>query len=74
MSPTIRRIDVKSGSDAGVADEDAHPLADSLWDRDHYTAFHSYPSQENRERLVGLAVAECKSATAPPCRLAEKRT
>ncbi|RSH90844.1 hypothetical protein EHS25_010019 [Saitozyma podzolica] len=29
-----------------------------LWDRDHHTAFHSYPSQENRERLVGLAVAE----------------
>nr|XP_019013046.1 uncharacterized protein I206_02543 [Kwoniella pini CBS 10737]OCF51827.1 hypothetical protein I206_02543 [Kwoniella pini CBS 10737] len=29
-----------------------------IWDRDHYTAFHSMPSQENRERLVGLAVAE----------------
>ncbi|GFZ50582.1 hypothetical protein JCM24511_08339 [Saitozyma sp. JCM 24511] len=33
-------------------------IAYLLWDRDHYTAFHSYPSQENRERLVGLAVAE----------------
>ncbi|WWD18734.1 hypothetical protein CI109_103188 [Kwoniella shandongensis] len=29
-----------------------------IWDRDHYSAYHSMPSQENRERLVGLAVAE----------------
>ncbi|WVR06608.1 hypothetical protein IAU60_003640 [Kwoniella sp. DSM 27419] len=29
-----------------------------IWDRDHYSAYHSYPSQDNRERLVGLAVAE----------------
>ncbi|WWC88376.1 uncharacterized protein L201_003287 [Kwoniella dendrophila CBS 6074] len=29
-----------------------------IWDRDHYSAYHSNPSQENRERLVGLAVAE----------------
>lgn len=32
-----------------------------IWDRDHYSAYHSYPSAENRERLVGLAVAECLS-------------
>ncbi|OXG43483.1 hypothetical protein J010_06626 [Cryptococcus neoformans] len=29
-----------------------------IWDRDHYSAYHAMPSQENRERLVGLAVAE----------------
>ncbi|WRT68064.1 uncharacterized protein IL334_005039 [Kwoniella shivajii] len=29
-----------------------------IWDRDHYSAYHANPSQENRERLVGLAVAE----------------
>nr|ODN91615.1 hypothetical protein L204_05601 [Cryptococcus depauperatus CBS 7855] len=29
-----------------------------IWDRDHYSAYHASPSQENRERLVGLAVAE----------------
>ncbi|KAK8858843.1 hypothetical protein IAR55_003073 [Kwoniella newhampshirensis] len=29
-----------------------------IWDRDHYSAYHTNPSQENRERLVGLAVAE----------------
>jgi hypothetical protein len=64
VSPQYQRIDFTPGSDAGN-DEDAHAHVDSLWDRDHYTAFHSYPSQENRERLVGLAVAECKWATAP---------
>lgn len=29
-----------------------------IWDRDHYSAYHAMPSQENRERLIGLAVAE----------------
>ncbi|WVQ65379.1 uncharacterized protein L199_003555 [Kwoniella botswanensis] len=29
-----------------------------IWDRDHYSAYHANPTQENRERLVGLAVAE----------------
>ncbi|KAK4684545.1 hypothetical protein P7C73_g5629, partial [Tremellales sp. Uapishka_1] len=29
-----------------------------IWDRDHYSQFHAFPSNENRERLVGLAVAE----------------
>ncbi len=33
----------------------------SIWDRDHHSAYHSYPTQENRERLVGLAVAERES-------------
>ncbi|KAI9634802.1 uncharacterized protein MKK02DRAFT_27944 [Dioszegia hungarica] len=28
------------------------------WDRDHHSLYHSYPSSENRERLVALAVAE----------------
>ncbi|WVQ96292.1 hypothetical protein IAU59_003396 [Kwoniella sp. CBS 9459] len=29
-----------------------------IWDRDHYSAYHANPTQDNRERLVGLAVAE----------------
>ncbi|WVQ84367.1 hypothetical protein IAT38_006519 [Cryptococcus sp. DSM 104549] len=29
-----------------------------LWDRDHYSAYHANPTQDNRERLVALAVAE----------------
>ena len=29
-----------------------------FWDKEHYSHYHSFPSHENRERLVGLAVAE----------------
>ena len=32
----------------------------SFWDKEHHSLYHSYPSSENRERLVGLAVAECR--------------
>ena len=38
-------------------------IAIRIWDRDHHTAYHTYPTQENRERLVGLAVAERESVS-----------
>ena len=31
-----------------------------IWDRDHYSAYHTLPTAENRERLAGVAFAECK--------------
>jgi len=36
-------------------------LTDRIWDRDHHSLYHQYPTQENCQRLIGLACAERES-------------
>jgi len=31
-----------------------------IWDKEHFNVYHERPSQENRERLISLAVGERK--------------
>jgi hypothetical protein len=37
---------------------ETHADGRRIWDRDHWSIYHSFANDQNRQRLVALAVAE----------------